>query len=167
MGCDCIFVYKEEVFTSRNSYVDFAISYITGNLEDETICCEIKISEDDFNSKYGSNFYGTENYYIVPQYMTEFVLNKIENNALYSNIGLIEISVNDDGFAHIEMKKRAKEFKVNDVTIFIRNNLVNNGTYIGCGNEELKRNAFNFYHNCSKYENQKLLINMIKTSNRI
>ena len=37
------------MITSRNSFVDFAISFIGENLEEETICCEIKISEDDFH----------------------------------------------------------------------------------------------------------------------
>lgn len=164
-GCDCIFVYKNEVFTSKNSYVDFAVSYITSNLEDETICCEIKISEDDFNSKYGSNFYGTQNYYVVPKYLANFVLDKIDNNALYNNIGLIEMDISEDGeHVYLNHKRWSKNFIENDVTRFIRNNLISSGTYIGKGNSELKRNTFNFFHNCNKYENQELLANMIKTS---
>lgn len=158
-------MYKEEAFTSRNSFVDFAISCIGEDLEEETICCEIKISEDDFNSKYGSNFYGTKNYYVVPEYMKDFVLDKIDNNALYNNIGLIVISDTEDGYTHIKFERRSKEFKENDITRALKNNLINNGTYIGEGNVELKKNTFKFFNNCNKYENQQLLKNMIRTSN--
>lgn len=161
----CIFVYKEEVFTSRNSFVDFAVSYIDDDLTEETICCEIKISEDDFNSKYGSNFYGTENYYVVPEYMKDFVLDKIDNNALYNNIGLIMVGETEDGYIHIKPERWSKKFKENDVTRALKNNLIDNGTYIGEGNNELKKSTFRFFNNCNKYENQQLLRNMIRSSN--
>lgn len=165
LGLSYIFVYKEEVFTSRNSFVDFAVSYIGEDLEEETICCEIKISEDDFNSKYGSNFYGTENYYVVPEYMKDFALDKINNNALYNNIGLIVVSDTEDGYVHIKCERSCKKFKENDITRALKNNLIENGTYIGKGNIELKKNTFRFFNNCNKYDNEKLLKNMIRTSN--
>ena len=164
-GHSCIFVYKEEVFTSRNSFVDFAVSYIDCDLTEETVCCEIKISEDDFNSKYGSNFYGTKNYYVVPNYMTDWALDKIDNNALYSNIGLMEFGESDDGY-YIEIKRWAKELPKNNVTYAIQNNLINDGTYLGEGRIELKKHTFRFFNDCNKYENRELLRNMIMTSNR-
>lgn len=164
MNSSYIFVFKEEAFTSRNSFVDFAVSYIGENLEEETFCCEIKISEEDFSSKYGSNFYGTKNYYVVPEYMRDWALDRIRTNALYSNIGLMIFGELEDGY-YIEIEKWSKEFHKNDVTYAIQDNLINNGTYIGEGNTELKKNTFRFFNNCNKYDNQQLLKNMIRTSN--
>lgn len=161
-----IFVYKEEAFTSKicNSYVDFAVSYISSECSHEVICHEIKISEEDFNSKYGSNFYGTKNYYVVPQYMTEYVTRKIDNNALYNNIGLIEVG-EKDGYIYLERKRWAKQFKPNEITYSLRDNLIDNGIYIGEGNIELKRNTFKFFNSCNVFENHQLIKNMIRVSN--
>lgn len=161
-----LFVYKSEVFTSKiyNSYVDFAVSYIGSEGDQELICHEIKISEDDFNSKYGSNFYGTKNYYVVPEYLEEYVKRKIDNNALYNNIGLIVIKEQDDG-VYIKTERLAKDFSANEITYSIINNLIDNGTYVGDGNIELKKSTFKFFNNCDVFKNHQLVLDMIRASN--
>ena len=97
--------------------------------------------------------------------MTNWALDKIDNNALYSNIGLMEFGESDDGY-YIEIKRWAKEFPKNNVTYAIQNNLINDGTYLGEGRIELKKHTFRFFNDCNKYENRELLRNMITTSNR-
>lgn len=99
--------------------------------------------------------------------MKDFVLDKIDNNALYNNIGLIVVSETEDGYIHIKNERWSKEFKENDITRALKNNLIDNGTYIGGGNIELKKNTFRFFNNCNKYKNAQLLKNMIRTSNNI
>lgn len=161
-----LFVYKSEAFTSKiyNSYVDFAVSYIGSEGDQELICHEIKISEDDFNSKYGSNFYGTKNYYVVPEYLEEYVKRKIDNNALYNNIGLIVIKEQDDG-VYIKTERHAKDFSANEITYSIINNLIDNGTYVGDGNIELKKSTFKFFNSCDVFKNHQLVLDMIRASN--
>lgn len=99
--------------------------------------------------------------------MKDFVLDKIDNNALYNNIGLIVVGETEDGYMHTKNERWSKEFKENDITRALKNNLIDNGTYIGGGNIELKKNTFRFFNNCNKYENAQLLKNMIRTSNNI
>lgn len=92
------------------------------------------------------------------------MLNKIDNNALYNNIGLVEISDRDDGYLYLEYMRWSKTMRPNDVTYSLMNNIIDNGIYVGDGNKELQRNTFRFFNNCDVIKNSRLLKEMIQTS---
>lgn len=126
-----IIAFGYEVPTSKyvNTYVDFAVSSITSKI-DNTICYEIKTSVDDFNSKYGMNFYGNQNYYVVPEYMENYVMDKMKDNRLYNSIGLLVYIDKGEHYAFSEIKTPFS-FENSETTCNIRDYLFNNSNLIG------------------------------------
>jgi hypothetical protein len=63
--------------------VDFTtVSFDTDSLIPEITCYEIKVSESDFNSENGHNFYGDYNYYVFPKELYD----KLRANERYSKL---------------------------------------------------------------------------------
>jgi hypothetical protein len=69
-----------DAITSKIDYRNHRLPHIT--------CYEIKISYSDFNSKNGHNFYGDENYYVMPKKLLEEIIRK-KSNTKFHNLGVI------------------------------------------------------------------------------
>lgn len=56
-------------------------------------CYECKITLADFKSKNGHNFHGNKNYYVVPEYLVEHIINLVQDD-----IGIIAYYEKSDSF---------------------------------------------------------------------
>ena len=142
---DGIFIYNTEVLVSQeiNTYVDFANTCIMYDAY-LTQCYEIKVSINDFNSKYGSNFYGNKNYYVVSQDIEEYVISKMNSNRMYKGIGLIVYRYNDSKY-NLDHVKDSAMFDDSVYTYSIRDNLIDNGIYVGGVNKHFAQGILKIF----------------------
>ena len=69
-----------DFITSKIDFSNYSIPYVT--------CYEIKVSFSDFKSENGHNFYGDENYYVMPRELYDEIIEK-KYNSNFSKIGVI------------------------------------------------------------------------------
>lgn len=90
MTCRVKSIYTQrEVNVDRFHKVDVGVVYTTDTDEIILGCFEIKSCESDFKSGYGRNFCGHINYFVVPEWMKEFMLKQYEKGEIREDVGLI------------------------------------------------------------------------------
>ena len=75
----------EFLYLERSYRLAFEVELGTGRVdifgyhskEGHSICVEVKVTEADFKSKNGHNFYANKNYYAVPEFLVEKIIDKV------------------------------------------------------------------------------------------